>query len=129
VSSNRGLVLIAEDHRLFASLLGRAFEEAGYTTFLETAADQVAEAVLRERPSLAVVDADMRPFDTFHALRAICALDPDVRPAVIVLSGHDDPAVRARALELGAAEFLLKGSDPEELFALVDRVTAARDGR
>jgi DNA-binding response OmpR family regulator len=127
VTDNSGSrVLVADDHPLIVSLLRRTFEEAGYHVAVEMAADRVAEAATNGRPDLAVVDAQMGPFDIFHALNSLGDLDDECRPAIIVLSGDDEPSVRRRALELGAAAFLLKPWDPDELLELGDRLIAAR---
>ena len=119
-------VLVADDHRLIASLLERTFEDAGYAVTVVMDAGEVAAAVLRERPQLAIVDAQMKPYERFHALRSLRELDLDDPPAVIVLSGHDEPAVRQLALELGADAFLLKPWEEEDLMALAERLIAAR---
>src|SRR5512135_2340877 len=58
-------VLVADDHRLIASLLERTFEDAGYAVTVVMDAGEVAAAVLRERPQLAIVDAQMKPYERF----------------------------------------------------------------
>ncbi len=124
--SGRGRVLVADDHRLIASLLERSFDDAGYVVTVVMDADQVAEAAVRDRPQLAVLDAQMKPYERFHALRSLRKLELELPPAIIVLSGHDEPAVRQVALELGADAFLLKPWEEDELLALARSLTAAR---
>lgn len=120
----RRRVLVADDHPLIVTLLERTFEQEGYDVVVETAPDRVRDAVARTRPGLVVVDAEMRPLERFHALRSLGELDGDPRPAIIVLSGHDEPSVRDRALELGADAFLVKPWEPDELLALAERLAA-----
>jgi CheY-like chemotaxis protein len=115
-------VLVADDHGLLGVFLQRLFGDEGYRVVVEPSADLVAAAVRRERPALAIVDADMPPHPRFHALEAIAALDDGARPPVIVLSGRDEQSVHDRALELGAAAVLLKPCDPDELLALALRL-------
>ena len=124
--SGRGRVLVADDHRLIASLLERTFDDAGYVVTVVMDAGQVAEAAVRDRPQLAVLDAQMKPYERFHALRSLRELELEPAPAVIVLSGHDEPAVRQVALELGADAFLLKPWEEDELMALAQSLTASR---
>ncbi len=123
--SDRGRVLVADDHRLIASLLERTFVDAGYAVTVVMDADEVAPTAACERPQLAIVDAQMTPYERFHALRALREVDFDTPPAVIVLSGHDEPAVRQLALDLGADAFLLKPWEEDELIALAERLIAA----
>jgi CheY-like chemotaxis protein len=124
----RGRVLVADDHRLIAKLLQRSFEDAGHEVTVEMAGDRVAEAATRERPDLVVVDAHMKPSERFHALRSIVEEFGGERPAIIVLSGNDEPAVRQRALELGADAFVLKPWEEDELLELAERLIAERRG-
>ena len=88
-------MLVADDHRLIASLLERTFDDAGYVVTVVMDAGQVAEAAVRDRPQLAVLDAQMKPYERFHALRSLRELELEPPPAVIVLSGHDEPAREA----------------------------------
>jgi two-component system, sensor histidine kinase len=125
----RGSVLVADDHRLIARLLRRSFEEAGHEVTVEMAGDRVAAAAARERPDLVVVDAHMKPVERFHALRSIVEELGADRPAIIVLSGNDEPAVRERALELGADAFVLKPWEEDELLELAQRLISKRGRR
>jgi CheY-like chemotaxis protein len=127
--ATRGRALVADDHRLIAKLLQRSFEDAGHEVAVEMAGDRVAEAAARERPDLVVVDAHMKPSERFHALRSIVEELGGDRPAIIVLSGNDEPAVRQRALELGADAFVLKPWEDDELLELAERLIAERRAR
>jgi len=122
----RPRVLVADDHRLIASLLTRALEEAGYEVLVEMSGDRVAHAAIAGRPDIAIVDANMKPFERFRALVELSELDADERPAIVALSGDDEPVVRDRALQLGADAFLLKPWEPDELIELVERLMAGR---
>jgi len=115
-------VLVADDHPLIVRLLRRSLEDAGCYVAVETAADRVAQAVAREQVELAIIDANMKPCDRFHALRAVRELAAERPPAIILLSGDDSVAVRQRALELGADAFLAKPWDPDELLQVVERL-------
>jgi CheY-like chemotaxis protein len=119
-------VLVADDHRLIVKLLQRSFEDAGHEVAVEQAGDRVAELAVRERPDLVVVDAHMKPVERFHALRSLTESFGSDRPAIIVLSGNDEPGVRQRALELGADAFVLKPWDEDELLELAERLIDER---
>jgi CheY-like chemotaxis protein len=119
-------VLVADDYPLIASLLRQTFEDAGCEVVVETAADRVAEVAARERPDLAIVDAHMQPCERFHALQELHDLDGERHLAIIVISGDDEPALRRRAIELGADAFLAKPWDHDELLDLAERLTARR---
>jgi serine phosphatase RsbU (regulator of sigma subunit) len=60
----------------------------------------------------------------FESLETILAQDPLM--AVVVLTGHDDGEVGARALSLGAQDYITKGSVTEETLARTLRYAIAR---
>ena len=57
------------------------------------------------------------------ANQPILSLLPDAR--IIVFTGHDDAALRERALDAGASAWVLKGSD---LTGLLEELSAAVPG-
>lgn len=116
--SSRPRVLVADDHYMILDLLASQLESAGYEVLKESSPERVLEAVIRERPQLALLDAQMPPRERFFALRELAALQPPERPPVIILSGHDDQSIRELALSLGADGFLAKPWDREELCSL-----------
>lgn len=113
-------VLIADDHRMIVDLLMRHFRQEGCEVIGETDPDQVRALTIATRPDLAVVDAQMPPRERFYVLRELMRITAAERPAVMVLSGHDEPAIRNLALDLGAAGFLTKPWDPEDLRELTN---------
>jgi DNA-binding response OmpR family regulator len=118
-------VLVADDHTMVAGLLRKSFEDVGYDVVVEQRADRVKEVAIGEQVGLAVVDVNMSPGQPFDGLRSLIELGA-ARPAIIVVSGDHSPAIRQRALELGADAFLLKPWEPDELVELADSVLADR---
>jgi DNA-binding NarL/FixJ family response regulator len=74
----------------------------------------------RYRPDVALLDIRMPVVDGLTATRQIRAELPDV--AIIILTTFGEEEYIARALEYGAAGFLLKALDPRELIAGVHAV-------
>jgi DNA-binding NarL/FixJ family response regulator len=109
-------VLIAEDHGLvragLAGLLGAPddIEVAG------AAADgrEAVELARAERPDVVLMDLSMPGMDGVAATRAIAAEVPEAR--VVVLTSISDRARILDALDAGAIGYLLKDSEPEELY-------------
>ena len=117
-------VLLADDHRIVAeglkSLLEEEFELAG---IVEDGRAMV-KAALDLRPDVIVADISMPLLNGLDALAELKAHDPQVR--VVLLTMHRNVAYARRALELGAAGFVLKHSASAEL---VMAVKAALQGR
>ena len=117
-------VLLADDHRIVAeglkSILAAEFELAGIVE------DGVAlvKAARELRPDVIVADISMPLLNGIDALVQLKEHDPDVR--VVFLTMHRNAAYARRALDAGAAGFVLKHSASAEL---VLAVRAALQGR
>ena len=110
-----------------------ALVRAGLTMILQSADDlavvgeskdgtEVPDAVARHRPDVVLMDIRMPTMDGLAATAALQEMsDP---PRVIVLTTFDLDDFVFRALQAGAAGFLLKDTPPLELIAAV-RVVAA----
>lgn len=84
---------------------------------LATTAEEAEAACREHEPDAVVLDVQM-PGDGLRAARRITILQPSIR--VVVLSGHDLPAVRAAADESGAHVFVSKiASASEDIIAAV----------
>lgn len=115
-------LVIADDHRVVR-------EGITYMLSGEPDIDIVGEAaggeellVLLESEAVDVVLLDVRMADMsgLDVLETIGASLPQVR--VLMLSMHDEPAYVRRAIELGAAGYLLKSAGREELLAAIRAV-------
>jgi DNA-binding NarL/FixJ family response regulator len=117
-------VLLADDHRIFTealkALLADEFELAGVVEDGRA----LVEAARALRPDVIVADISMPVQNGIDALAELKQQDPDVR--VVFLTMHRNVAYARRALELGAAGFVLKHSASAEL---VMAVHAALQGR
>ena len=117
-------VLLADDHRIFTealkTLLADEFELAGVVEDGRA----LVEAARTLRPDVIVADISMPVQNGIDALAELKQQDPDVR--VVFLTMHRNVAYARRALELGAAGFVLKHSASAEL---VMAMRAALQGR
>jgi DNA-binding NarL/FixJ family response regulator len=73
------------------------------------------------RPDIVLMDVRLADDDdAFASLERLCQLTPGTR--VIILSSYDNPTYMARAVTLGASDYLLKGSSREVLMASIRAV-------
>lgn len=121
---SRVRVLLADDHRIVAeglkSLLVSEFDLIGV---VEDGRAMV-ESAKALKPDVIVADITMPHLNGIEALEEVRRFDRNVR--VIFLTMHRDIAYAYRAIEAGAAGYVLKHSAPEEL---VLAVRAAAQGR
>jgi two-component system, NarL family, response regulator LiaR len=129
-------VLVVDDHAVVREGL-RAFLELqdGIEVAGEAAdGEQAIEAVERLRPDVVLMDLVMPKLDGLGAMRELRERAPSLR--VIVLTSFLDDDKLLPALRAGAAGYLLKNAQPQELAravraahsgeALLDPVVAAR---
>ncbi len=109
----RPRLLIADDHRIVVEGLRRLLEETcDLVGIVEDGRALVAEA-RRLRPDVIVADISMPALNGLEALARIREGDPTAR--VVILSMHQNPAYARRALEAGAAGYVVKHAAPAEL--------------
>jgi DNA-binding NarL/FixJ family response regulator len=117
---NRPRVVLADDHRIVAeglkNLLSDDFE---LVATVENGITLVA-AVKKLRPDVVVADISMPHLSGIDALARLKKVDPNVK--VVFLTMHKDAAYARRALEAGAAGFVVKHSAPEELVIAIQAV-------
>jgi CheY-like chemotaxis protein/HPt (histidine-containing phosphotransfer) domain-containing protein len=102
-------VLLVDDQRFVGLALGRLLDaESGFALHCcERGADAVAEAV-QLQPSVILQDLVMPDVDGLALVQRYREHPATARIPVVVLSGNDDAATRARALAAGAAAYLVK---------------------
>lgn len=118
-------VLIADDDPLLRAILEHALTAAGYVvTSVEDGAAALA-AIAVERPDIVVLDAMMPVMDGFETLRRLKA-DPELSDlAVVMLTALKRSEDVVSALKLGAADYIPKPFNPDELVARLMRVVPA----
>ena len=110
-------VLIAEDHGLVRAGLEQLLDNAGDLELVGSAADgeQAVELALVLRPDVVLMDLSMPRMDGAAATREICAALGDEVRVVVLTSISDRPRI-LDALDAGAIGYLLKDTEPDELY-------------
>jgi DNA-binding NarL/FixJ family response regulator len=116
-------VLIAEDHDMLRSGLRQWLHDGGMLVVGEAIDGRGAvEQVAAHEPDVVLMDITMPGMDGLDALGEIHARFPDVR--VVILSVHADEDRVLQAMRAGAAGYMLKNIDVNELQAAI-RVVAS----
>ena len=114
-------VLVADDDPLLREILKHKLTNAGYRVVLAGDGREALEAMRLSRPSAVVLDAMMPVVDGFEALRRLKS-DPELKDvAVIMLTALKREQDIVNALKLGAADYLVKPFNPDELLARLVR--------
>src|SRR5581483_1232468 len=101
-------VLLADDHQLLRQALRRALEDAGTGAVVLEACDgdEAARYAAEQQFDVVVMDVTMPVLNGIEATRRIHERQP--RLPIVVLTMHDEQALRVEAIEAGASAFLTK---------------------
>ena len=111
-------LIIADDHEVVRSglvnlLSGTEVEIVGEAANGEEAVD----LAVKKQPDVVLLDIRMADTDGLAALEQIRSALPDTR--VVILSTYDNPTYIARAVALGASDYLLKGASRQQLLSSI----------
>jgi two-component system cell cycle response regulator len=117
-------LLIADDDDGILESLGDLLSDHYRLTFARDGRD--AMVALRLWPfDLAIVDLGLPVVDGFRLVHAIRGSGEFQAPAVMLLSGRSDPQLKVHGLALGAADYVTKPFDCDELMARIARILTA----
>ena len=118
-------VVIADDHRLVRKGIATLLAGTDGIEVIGQAENgkEAVELTDRLSPDVLVLDISMPQMSGIDALNA---LPPTDRPPVLFLSMHGDRSLVKRALDAGAAGYILKRAAPTELIKGIRQVSAGR---
>jgi len=114
-------LIVADDQELIRRGVARLL--AGHDIKIVAEAATCGEAIeltKKHKPQVLLLDVLMPDMDGLDALESIRKDTPATK--VIMMSAHDNPSYVARAVTLGAEDFLLKDVTPEEFVSAIQRV-------
>lgn len=116
-------VVVADDHRLFRQgLIGLMHTRLDLVRVIGEASTGVEAIRLAEqlRPDLLLLDISMPELDGLQAAQAVRRAFPEI--AIVMLTASELDTHLYEAVQLGAAGYLLKSLDANELFELLEAV-------
>jgi DNA-binding NarL/FixJ family response regulator len=115
----RTRVVFVDDHRAFAEALGLAVSLQEDLCCVGEAATcaEGARLIATEQPDVAVIDYRLPDGDGIELLRSARLISPQTQ--VVMVTGHADLEVMARAARAGASAFLSKESTVGEVLAAI----------
>ncbi len=121
----RARVLVLDDDPLMLRFVRDALAAAGWTALPTGDPQELGPLIEAERPDLVLLDLVLPGTDGIDLMQRVPAL-ADL--PVIFISGYGNDATVAQALELGAADYIVKPFSPTELVARVRAALRRRDG-
>ena len=113
-------ILIVDDEEIMRNFLLDVFMDEGYN--LDSAADgtEALEKISKNQYQLIITDIRMPGVDGTQVLKKAKESDPHVE--VIVITGYASPQTKQECLRLGAAYYLAKPFQINQIRALVNKV-------
>ncbi|MBK6885491.1 MAG: response regulator transcription factor [Tetrasphaera sp.] len=127
MSGRRARVLVVDDHPVVRAGLRALLSTSPEIDVVGEAGDapSALAGVASHRPDVVLCDLRLgEGADGVAVTRAVRALGPDA-PAVVILTTYDHDGDIVRAVEAGAAGYLLKDAAPDDIVAAIRR---AADG-
>lgn len=120
-------ILIVEDERDIADLIGFNLTRAGYEVIKSYDGVDGTEVALRERPNLIILDLMLPGRDGYSVFRELRRDTRTVHIPVIMLTARAQTEDRIQGLEAGADDYLTKPFSPKELMLRVQAVLKRSD--
>jgi len=120
-------ILLVEDEANMTRTLSRILERAGYEVATAANGQEALEILDREVIDVLITDLNMPVMDGMALLRSIQELVS--RPATVVLTGYGTIQSAVDAMKLGAADYLIKPCNPDDLKIVIGRQLELRSLR
>jgi len=112
-------VLVVEDNRDIAELVGRYLGKAGYATDIVASGREALQAITERPPDLLILDLMLPEVDGLEICRAVRLNEKTAGTPIIMLTARAEESDRIVGLELGADDYVAKPFSPNELVARV----------
>lgn len=114
-------VLIVDDSRTSRRILRNILTENGYEVIGEASDGQTGyEKYIELKPDLVTLDITMPVLDGLGTLEKIMQLNSEAKVIMVTAAGQKSKMVEA--IKLGAAEFIQKPFEPEQILAIIQTV-------
>jgi diguanylate cyclase (GGDEF)-like protein len=117
-------ILIADDDDLILESLGDLLSDRYRLTFARDGREAMVALCLWPF-DLAIIDLGLPVVDGFKLVKAVRGSGEFESSAVMLLSGRTEPRFKVHGLALGAADYVTKPFDAEELIARIARILTA----
>ncbi|WP_458525781.1 response regulator transcription factor [Onishia taeanensis] len=112
-------LLIIDDDEMFCHVMQRAMSRRGFEVMVAHDADQALAHARHAPPQIATLDLKLEHSSGLKLLPELLELVPACR--VVVLTGYSSITTAVEAIKLGAANYLCKPADADEILAALEQ--------
>ena len=113
-------ILVVDDEDIVLESCQAVFELEGFEALFVPSADKALEAMKNNGFDLLLIDVKMPKKDGMYLMREVKVQWPDI--PIIVMSGYYTTDTIQEAMRMGAATFIAKPFEPDELVKMVRQV-------
>jgi DNA-binding NtrC family response regulator len=106
-------LLLVDDEEAYISILSKRLAKRNFDVTTALSGTQGIQALRKDEFDVAVLDLKMQDMDGIEVLKIFKKLDPQM--AVIMLTGHGSEQAAREGIQFGAADYLTKPCDLEDL--------------
>ena len=115
-----GTILVVDDERAIGIAIQRLLQGRGYDVDTATSAEEALEKLAGTAYQLVITDLNLKKLSGMDLLRRVREDSPDT--AVIMITAYGSERTAVEAMKLGAADYVPKPFDNDELELVVARV-------
>ena len=124
-----GRILVVDDDELIGKMLSRSLKSSGFEVRVETGSDGIVGKIKAWYPDIVLLDVTLPGRSGIDILREV--VEQRIATQVVMLTADDTAETAVRAMKLGAADYLTKPFNIEEVKILfrniLERVSLARE--
>jgi DNA-binding NarL/FixJ family response regulator len=117
-------VLIVDEDEEYCAFVSEHLSRAGYASRRVSTAAAAIDLVGREQPAAVLLEVNLPEVCGYEVCHELRQRHGDGLPIVFVSGDRTEPADRVAGLLVGADDYVLKPTDPDELIARVRRLLA-----
>ncbi len=115
-------ILVVDDSPVELKLTARTLSQAGYEIVTATGGPQALALARQSRPDLVILDLNMPGMDGYEVCRRLKEEEGTRDIPVVLYTVRDQIVDVLRGLEVGADDFIPKGTSKEEMLARIRRI-------
>jgi DNA-binding NtrC family response regulator len=117
---SKGKVFLLDDEDLIVSVLAKSLKSEGYEVYPETETDGVIEKIKSWDPDVLLMDIRMPDRNGIDILEEI--KDSKIDTQVVMLTADDTVETAVKAMKLGAADYLTKPFNTDEVKIVIGKI-------
>jgi CheY-like chemotaxis protein len=126
--SHSSFILLVDDSYVSNCLMQSILEEKGYTILAVSNGEEALNIIQQQQPDLIILDIMMPAMNGFGVLESVKKFEATAQIPVIMLTARNNLKDQEKALSMGAADYVIKPIDIDDVIARVGRLVNSNTG-